>query len=370
MAITIPGMASFMEETKIELDVETSDEAVEQEVEAVEASDAAEEVQEEVAENAGDVAEAEMLNRIFDQCERMEAYVNKYGVDRQFLFMNNMNGELSNMLGISLPACESFDVTGDPKSSTSIACCEGFKEIAKKAWDYIKSIFKKIGAFFSRGWEAIKRRFFSLESNIGRLRKMYEDRQPDDEKLKKAKGSVVSPALLKKIAVEIGTTDGVIEEETRRLSSATSNLREMQGASATEAFSKISEKIDEVSKQIDKQKALIKSDRKESNLAKVAWGDVPNLLNAAADIVKFKIKMDQRLNSCKRYADDKVREAESLANMKEEGADNTVKQARRAAGLWSRYSSLIGKEITLLMEAGGECVKCASQRIAAGSKKV
>lgn len=371
MAVVIPGMASFMEETKIELEVETTDEAVEQEVEAVEAADSAEEVQEEVAENAEEVAEAEMLNRVFDQCERMEAYVSKYGVDRQFLFMNNMNGELATMLGISLPSCESFDVTGDPKSSTSIACCEGFAEIAKKAWEYIKGVFKKIAAFFGRIWEAIKRRFFSLEANIGRLRKMYEDRMDDKEKLGKTKGTVIDVATIKngandssKLVNDAKAYIAEFRKMTDMIVAANS------GTAATEQFAKCQKYLEDAAKEFETAKKKVKIGKKEGNLKKIAWTEVPGILDTAANIVKTNTDVQNLTSDAKKGADDALAKAEQASRMAEEGAEGKVKQARRVASLWSQYSGIIAKACGFGSSLAAEAVKCASQRIAAGSKKV
>jgi hypothetical protein len=131
-------------------------------------------------------ATAATLDARAAELERMTAYVKTYGVDRSFLHLCDYGRRLSSV-GVSLPACESFDVTGNPNSAESQAALEGLRTVAANVWERIKRFFARM-----------------LDWAI-RLIKMYDIRQALlNHKIDKAKEA------LKKVTVDKIDSDETI----------------------------------------------------------------------------------------------------------------------------------------------------------------
>ena len=111
----IPGLEEFAEDVAAETPVDA-----EQQIE----------IQQDIAAAQQDAADAdrklEQVEQLLGQLAMMHDHVQKYGVDRTFLALFNVNGELSRMVKYNIPSCESFD-TADV-NALSVACCEGLAE--------------------------------------------------------------------------------------------------------------------------------------------------------------------------------------------------------------------------------------------------
>ena len=81
----------------------------------------------------------------------------------------NSRGELSSFLGLSLPACESYDAIGTPGSSVSQAVIVGLEGALSKIWTFIRNVAQKVIGFIGRIATAIVNVFSSYEKQIRRL---------------------------------------------------------------------------------------------------------------------------------------------------------------------------------------------------------
>lgn len=176
----IAGLHSFMEE-------DTEDSSVDLNPEEIDAIEQAAERGSEIAATATEIEavddQTEMFMECFDDIINRYNYVKKYGVDRTFLRLFNSNNELSRQFHYYLPSCESFATVGDPNSKESIACMEGFVDVVKDIWNFIKGIIKKIFGFIGKIFESIRVRVGELNGQIGRLRKLNSERTSDVAKI-------------------------------------------------------------------------------------------------------------------------------------------------------------------------------------------
>lgn len=165
-----PGMERFLEETEINVEVNNGDVPAEDAAEEVtETADATEEITEVDAEAEETEANTEQMFRNFDELARMHYIAKTSGVDRTFLSLCNSRGELSSLLGISLPACESFDAIGAPYSSVSQSIVAGLEGALSKIWTFIRNVAQKVISFIGRIGTAILNVFSSYEKQIRRL---------------------------------------------------------------------------------------------------------------------------------------------------------------------------------------------------------
>lgn len=193
----IAGLAGFMEDTDVSVEVSvTEPEEIEQSEEAVEAGAEIAEVSEE-AESTDE--QAEMILMHFAELEHRYNHVRQHGVDRTFMRLFNSKDELSRACGRSFPSCESFDATGSASSAESIACMEGLGDALSKVWEFIKSLCRKIASFFSRLFEAVRIRLGDLNKQIGRLRKLNQERTSDVDGITDVNKKVVSLPGFEKI---------------------------------------------------------------------------------------------------------------------------------------------------------------------------
>ena len=165
-----PGMERFLEETEINVEVNNGDVPAEDAAEEVtETADATEEISEVDAEAEETETNTEQMFRNFDELARMHYIAKTNGVDRTFLSLCNSRGELSSLLGISLPACESFDAIGTPYSSVSQSVVAGLEGALSKIWTFIRNVAQKVISFIGRIGTAILNVFSSYEKQIRRL---------------------------------------------------------------------------------------------------------------------------------------------------------------------------------------------------------
>jgi hypothetical protein len=113
-----------------------------------------------------------------DQVFNMYNHVKKFGVDRSFLSLYDSNNQLSNMLGVKFPSCESVDCTGYPTSSYSqifIVAMEDEKEgIFAKIGKGIKWIWEKIKELCTKVWDKIMS-WFGSGDTTRRLEKCQQE---------------------------------------------------------------------------------------------------------------------------------------------------------------------------------------------------
>ena len=185
------GLEAFMEDNPVEASATVTIQP-EENLEEVSEADAAATEQGELNTEMQQISDkTEMVFTKFDELGRMIAHVEKYGVDRSFLSLCNHNNMLANTIGISLPACESFDVVGNSSSSTSIAALEGLKETAKKIYDFIVSMCLRLKDWIVRFAKMYDLRINSLEKRAKALQslsktntELRELSEEDKEKLK------------------------------------------------------------------------------------------------------------------------------------------------------------------------------------------
>jgi hypothetical protein len=129
-------------------------------------------------------ATAATLDARAAELERMVAYVKTYGVDRSFLHLCDYGHRLSS-IGVSLPACESFDVTGNPNSAESQAALEGLRTVAANVWERIKRFFARMLDWAIRLIKMYDIRQALLNSKIDKakeaLKKVTVDKIDNDE---------------------------------------------------------------------------------------------------------------------------------------------------------------------------------------------
>ena len=362
----IPGMASYMDadvdvEVKVGEPEEVAAAAEETAAEAVEVETTDSEIQDDA-----DAAD-EMFAR-FDELDRMEAYVTKYGVDRAFLALNSYEGSLVTAL-VTLPSCESFDATGDVNSPESIACVEGFKEAAKAVWDFIKRMASKIKEFVLRIVEMIRQRLTSLDKNIGRMREAMESRTDAPELLKDVKTSVYT----KKDLESIGTKNvKMVMEEAKK---AADNLVKCASAissgkkSEAEGFVSASDTI--VNAIVTSAEKMKKSrgTAKKVALSKISWAEAKDMLNTAAEMKTIVDLSAATGNVLKSASEQFIKVADGMKNRGDEGGKELASIARKASALLNRVSSAFAGVLAHANWMAGQYMHTAGQRITRGSKK-
>ena len=378
------GMESYMEDIDIDVNVGT-DEAPAEPEEVVEATETAAEEQGEVeeadaeAETTENAAE-EMFAR-FDDVDRMMQHVETYGVDRSFLSLMNYNDRLSRSFDITLPSCESFDAVGSPKSPESIACMEGLKEIASKIWEFIKKVCSKIASLVSRIFEAVRVRVGSLDGNIGRLRRLLEDRSDiDASDAKKIKVKIIKQGEGKDMAAAVGQAFAKASE---KVADVAKNLKDIsvEGALRTQRATRFATGgDDEKMKQFNKfWDAFDKKFAK--NISKLLEGketDVVNatsraeaMLNEASDLKKTIDTNNTEYRKQKFAADEGVKLAEGMLKRDADDADAKAmkKEAQKDVKDLNKVNSRSSKMLSTCLKYCGGLVKGASVLINRGTKK-
>ena len=376
----IPGFENFMEDTSVEVSVDVGDqEEVETALTAEGEETAAEqaEVTEAVAEEEQDAAAAEMIFRRFDEIAHMKMVAEKYGVDRTFLALCNRDDVLANQFRITLPSCESFDTVGDPRSAESQACVEGLGKVLSQIWEFIKKVCKKIKDFFVRLWDALVTRFISINGNIGRLRKAYDERQDDEKALKGNKKYTVTAVevLLAKTADGKKIKGKLVDKTKDVLNLASALTKQVSSVTANESTSSISDKDikdlkdfnNAIGEEIDRYK--VKEKDKKSSLDKIAWSKIPTYLDSAAGIQKNLEEQKAIFDNVKHIAENMIKLADSAETRQDDGARAAGQRARDFSSAFNRYSSLVGTFNGVMATLASEIVRSVALRIRYGSKK-
>lgn len=364
----IPGLAAYMEDTNIDIEVEvgTPEEVA---VEAEETAEVAEEVVEADAEVQEEATEAEMILARYDELDRLEAHVAKFGVDRTFLSLMNYDDKLSKSLNITIPSMESFDAVGNPQSVESIACQEGFAEAAKSVWEFIKKMATKIKAFIGRIIEAVRSRLTSLDANIGRLRKAHADRIDDPEGVKGVEATVYAKASLDKMLAKnskeaAGKVQDAAQKIGKLLSAIDGGKKSEADAEAT-AIETVVKAISDISKAQKKNRG----EAKKVKLASISWADAKTMLDSAASIKGATDALAAAGKVIQTAADQAIKVADKMKTRGDEGGKELAGVARKAASFLNQISSGCSSILANDNWVAGQYVRTAGLRITRGSKK-
>ena len=179
----IPGMASIMEDTNVEVNVEVTDsDSAEEVVEDVQTEEAVEEATEAEADSEETEEAVEMTLRRFGEIENAIKHVQRYGVDRSFVALMDHNYGLSRVINVNFPSVESMDATGDPYSTLSQRTIAGLENVLHSVWAWIKQLCQKIVGAFKKAGTWIMDLIRGFERKIQRLEKAISDKGPDADK--------------------------------------------------------------------------------------------------------------------------------------------------------------------------------------------
>lgn len=359
----IAGMASFMEDDGIEASItinqgeaEPTEQVVEDQIEAEESSAEAAAVTEE-AEAADE--QAEMILDRFEQIFAMKRHVETYGVDRTFLSLMDYDGHLSQRLGVSLPSCESFDSVGSPHSRESMAVLASLENFASKVWDFIKSVCRKITAFMSRIWEAIKRSFGGLEKQVNRLEKMFKNREERTrDEMDNVEATVADPGQLVKVLKETKFTSGVWLTIKQGIEAVFTSIRGLSktGAVKNEANS-LKAKLDQVKHAAENESmADVKAENRD--VSRFSPKQIDGLLAAIREAITKINDAKSMIDNCTAMAKELEQKANSLSNGNPEAP--VVKAAKEASSAASGISTLVTSQINRYRSVAFMAVKTCS----------
>ena len=357
----IPGMASYMDadidvEVKVGEPEEVAAAAEETANEAVEVETVDAEVQEDA-----DAAE-EMFAR-FDELDRMKAYVTKYGVDRAFLALNTYEGSLAAAL-VTLPSCESFDVTGNVSSPESIACVEGFKEAAKAVWEFIKRMAAKIKTFVVRIYEAVRSRLVGLNKTIGHYREVLGAREDDAEKIKDNKTKVYSLAALNKLGIrDIKDFVKMANDTMNRINSTVASItanKTIEGDTA-DWLKQTNEFISELKKK--------RSSADMVELSTIKWVEIKPMLDKASSICADVTSNKNTVDLLSAGADKIAAAAKQMETRGDDNAKEGAETARKIASALNKLSSAFSSVLSQEQWIASQMTRTAGLRLVHGSKK-
>ena len=206
----IPGMASIMEDTDVDVSVEVSDDTAEDVSEDIEEQATVEEATEAESESEETEEAVEMTLRKYAELENALDHVKQYGVDRSFVSLMNYNDTLGRIIQVSFPAVESMDATGDPYSKLSQSTIAGLESVLATAWEWIKQLCEKILNAFKKAATWVVDLFQGYERKLKALEKQADDAEfakdwasdvPESEKINKRDNNAV--ALAEKVTGDI-----------------------------------------------------------------------------------------------------------------------------------------------------------------------
>lgn len=240
------GLEDFMEDVSVDVEVNAGEVAAEDAIaETAETVEAATEVEESAADAEATEVQAEMTFRRFEELKSMLNHAKKYGVDRTFLALANRNGILSNGLGISLPACESFGTVGSPYSAESQAVIGGLESAWETVKDFIKKLWARIVAMCKRAWEWIRNFFGKVSDQYKRLQQKIRGSKVLDDKLLNGRTlEVFEINDVKKVVESIIDANTAFNADEKNIEAAKSNTVETaETVSAETVLSVVEERI-------------------------------------------------------------------------------------------------------------------------------
>ena len=371
--LLIPGMASLMEgDVEINNNVTVPDEA-EYVAEAAEDVNDAVEGAETAAEIEQTAEAAEMISRQFDELVAMRVHVAKFGVDRSFLSLCNRDGILGRALGVTLPACESFDAVGSPSSAVSIACMEAFSDKVRGIWErvkeFVKNLCRKIRDLFARFGEWVASFFSKISERLEKLHKEFvENREfkklEKDEKLELvvpaasfedlAKGVAKSTAVAKvwsnatktlfnksfdaMNADKVKETIAALVKETQSIDEITVSNREMVEA-----------KVDAAARRIVTKIVTIEQAKKYLDDVYAKKGAIANLEKLSDDLKKI-------IGDVNDEAEKAVKDFKPDEKKSDEENEKALKNLKDAATATAKAAAAVKKAIAAALQHGGVLV--------------
>ena len=203
LSLLFPGCEAFDDD--INVDINTTGTPADTADAATEAEDLATEGAETQSEAEETSTAAEAFAHQFSELCALQKHIARFGVDRTFLALCNRNNILGRALNLRLPAMESFDSVGSPRSATSIACLEALSEgLWQKFKDFISRVCKAVRNFIlkmTQWWNEVS-------GNYETRLKKYEDffdgsrkfKEPSD--LEGFKGDWIDPTEIDNLKKE------------------------------------------------------------------------------------------------------------------------------------------------------------------------
>ena len=194
LSLLFPGCEAFDDD--INVDINTTGTPADTADAATEAEDLATEGAETQSEAEETSTAAEAFAHQFSELCALQKHIARFGVDRTFLALCNRNNILGRALNLRLPAMESFDSVGSPRSATSIACLEALSEgLWKKFKDFISRICKAVRNFIlkmTQWWNEVSGNY---ETRLKKYRDFFDGSRKFKEQndLEGFKGDWIDP---------------------------------------------------------------------------------------------------------------------------------------------------------------------------------
>lgn len=384
-----PGMESILEgNVEINNDVTVpADEAEVQETAAVtEEVDNAATVSNSVGETEEGAAEAENASMVFDQLFRMHDHVARFGVDRTFLSLYNTNNELTRMLRVRFPSCESMDSVGSPRSSYSqslLVAMESDDGIFHKFWEWVKKIARKIRDLAVKIWDWLAELFGNLEIRIGKLRKSLENRtEKTGEGIEDKEAKVFIPdtyeALLKTMAETVLGSGKTIAELNRQIESWSTVNEDQNFSDKYKPAIKDGEKLSAVKDWVKKIKKL-KSDvndkmklesKKKSEILKLYENQdvmllIKGVLEGAANMVQKSQNLKGAIKTMREVSNNMERKAEMQSRLTT-GGSRTSEQLKSHR----EDTALANKTVAGLVALANITYRLAGKQVSAAANMI
>lgn len=384
-----PGMESILEgNVEINNDVTVpADEAEVQETAAVtEEVDNAATVSNSVGETEEGAAEAENASMVFDQLFRMHDHVARFGVDRTFLSLYNTNDELTHMLRVRFPSCESMDSVGSPRSSYSqslLVAMESDDGIFHKFWEWVKKVARKIRDLAVKIWDWLAELFGNLEIRIGKLRKSLENRTEktgDGIEDKEAKVFIDAnfDALLKTMTETVMGSDKTISDLNRQIESWSTVNEDKNFSDKYKPAIKDGEKLSAVKDWVKKIKKLksdvndkmkLESKKKSEILQLFKTSDVMALikgvLEGAANMVQKSQNLKGAIKTMREVSNNMERKAEMQSRLTTGGSRTSeqLKSHREDTALANKTVAGLVALANIMYRLAGKQVSAAANMI-------
>jgi len=194
LSLLFPGCEAFDDD--INVDINTTGTPADTADAATEAEDLATEGAETQTEAEETSTAAEAFAHQFSELCALHKHIARFGVDRTLLALCNRNNILGRALNLRLPAMESFDSVGSPRSATSIACLEALSEgLWKKFKDFISRICKAVRNFIlkmTQWWNEVSGNY---ETRLHKYRDFFDASRKFKEQsdLEGFKGDWIAP---------------------------------------------------------------------------------------------------------------------------------------------------------------------------------
>ena len=336
------GMEAYLDgDVTINNNIDTPEE------DAVAAADQSAEIASDVADASTEAKDNEVQAQMLVQMSKLYTHVKQFGIDRTFLSIYNANGELDRACGVRFPSCETFAVTGNPRSQYStrfIAAMEddnkGFwnwiKNAFQRAWEWIKEkaswIWDKITGF----WDWIKKQFKRLvdffkrdktPKNIGKDTEAAVDAGKQyTEDLKKADAD-------KK---EIERLTKELSEATARAVKAEKELANAQqdAAAQKQALAESQKKIEEINKALEESQKKLKEIQAQADANKKSADEQIKKLTGERVAAEIEAKSAKaRAEAAEKALQEKNQADEDYRKQITDTADREIEAKRRAAAI-------------------------------------